>query len=222
MRRWIFEVRSRPFVILASGFVLLALFVYAGATSHLDRSVSESLHSAAGNPALDLSMWFVTEAGDVYYMLIFGIGLLIIRRTRRIGLALLICLVLGTLLAGYLKCGIGRDSPQLEFLGTEFPIPSSADTFPLFCSGSFSSSFPSGHAARAAAFGVILGYALSERFPRGCYLLLLYPLLMSASRVYVLQHFPSDVIGGVLLGVLIAGAIGHRSKLHKIFERSEA
>ena len=133
----------------------------------------------------------------------------------------MILLVLATLLTGYIKCGVDRDRPSLEFLGTPFPIEPSSDTFSLFCEGGFNASFPSGHAARAAVFGVILGFALLERFPRGCYLLLLYPLTMSISRIYVLQHYPMDVIGGTILGLLLAGAIGQKSKLYKLFEKSE-
>jgi len=70
--------------------------------------------------------------------------------------------------------------------------------------------------------GVILGYALSERFPRGAYLLFLYPLLVSISRVYVLQHFPMDVIGGSILGIMLAGVMAKRTKLYKIFEKSKS
>ena len=216
MQKWIFEIRSRPFVVLAGVFLLATLLVVTGTTVGFDRPVSQGFHELAGDPVLDTVMWAITEAGDIYYMLIFGVVLLIIRRTRKIGVTLLVCLVLGTLATGYLKCGISQDSPDLIFEGTDFPIPSSIDTFPLFCYEGFSSSFPSGHAARAATFGVVLGYALSGRFPRGCYLLLLYPLLMALSRVYVLQHYPMDVIGGVVLGILIAGAIGHKSKLYTI------
>lgn len=188
------------------------------ATEDFDQKIIGYFYSLEGNSVLDLLMWFITEIGDIYYMLLFGIVLLILRRTRRIGLSLMICLVLATLATGYIKCGVDRDRPSLEFSGTEFPIPSSYDTFSLFCEGGFTASYPSGHAARAAIFGVILGYSLSARFPRGCYLMLLYPFLMSISRVYVLQHFPMDVIGGTILGILIAGTIGHKSKLYKQFE----
>jgi len=218
MRKWIFEIRSRPFILLGLGFFLVTVLVLSGAADPGDRMASDYFHSVAGNAAIDLSMWFATETGDLYYMLFFGVGLLIIRKTRRIGLTLLICLVLTTLATGYLKCGVTRDAPGMDFAGVEFPIASSADTFPLFCSGSYSSSYPSGHAARAAAFGLVLGFSLSERFPRGCYLLLLYPAFVSLSRVYVIQHYPMDIAGGIILGFLIAGAIGHRSKLYRVLK----
>ncbi|MEK6981013.1 MAG: phosphatase PAP2 family protein, partial [Thermoproteota archaeon] len=41
------------------------------------------------------------------------------------------------------------------------------------------------------------------------------------SRVYVLQHFPMDVIGGTILGVMLAGVLAKRTKLYKIFEKSK-
>lgn len=221
MQKLIFDVRSRPFIILIMAFIIITLLVYFGITAEFDNSIVLYFQSIAGNPILDLSMQSITEAGDVYYMLGFSIVLLIIKRTRRLGLALMILLVMATLLTGYIKCGVDRDRPTLEFTGTPFPIELSEDTFALFCEGGFNASFPSGHAARATIFGLILGYVLSERFPRGCYLLLLYPILMSISRIYVMQHFPMDVIGGAILGILLAGVVAKKSKLYEMFKGSK-
>lgn len=219
MQKWIFEIRSRSFVLLVIGFITISLFVKLQVTEDFDQKTIETFQSISGNTILDLLMQSITEIGDVYYMLIFSIILLIIKRTRRIGIALMILLVLTTLVTGYIKCGVDRDRPTLDYTGNPFLIELSNDTFSLFCEGSANASYPSGHAARAAVFGVILGYVLSERFPRGCYLLLLYPLLMSISMVYMLQHYPMDVIGGTLLGLFLAGYIGHKTKLSKILNQ---
>lgn len=209
------------FVLLVILFLVVTLLVYFEITSSYDQSTVTFFQEIAGDPFLDYLMQSITEAGDIYYMLVFGIILLILKKTRRIGVTLMILLVLATLLTGYIKCGVDRERPDLEFLGNTFPIDLSYDTFSLFCEGGFNASYPSGHAARAMTFGVILGYSLSNRFPRGCYLLLLYPVLMSISRIYVLQHYPMDVIGGVVLGLVLAGTIGHKSKLYKLFEKSK-
>ena len=221
MQKWIFDIRSRSFVLTVLAFLFVTILVYWEVTQEFDESVSLYFQSIAGNVALDLTMQSISEIGDVYYMLIFAIVLLIIKKTRRIGLALMILLVLATLLTGYIKCGVDRDRPSLDFEGTPFPIELSQDTFALFCEGSFNASYPSGHAARATIFGIILGFALSQRFPRGCYLLLLYPLLMSISRIYVIHHFPMDVIGGTILGIMLAGVIAKKTKLLKDFEVSK-
>lgn len=221
MQKWIFDIRSRPFAFLVIVFVFVTSLVSWEITEQMDEATVLYFQSIAGNPVLDLFMQSITEIGDIYYMLIFGIALLIIKKTRKIGLSLMILLVLATLLTGYIKCGIDRDKPNLDFAGTPFPIELNEDTFALFCEGGFNASYPSGHASRATIFGIILGLALSERFPRGCYLLLLYPLLMSISRIYVLQHYPMDVIGGIILGILLSGVVAKKTKLLKIFEDSK-
>jgi undecaprenyl-diphosphatase len=154
-------------------------------------------------------------------MLAFGILLLIVPKTRRIGITLMILIVISTLLTGYIKCGVDRDRPDFEYEGSPFPVEISRDTYALFCEGGANASYPSGHAARSMIFGIILGYALSERFPRGAYLLFLYPVMISLSRIYVLQHYPMDVIGGAVIGVMLAGVMAKRTQLYKIFDLSK-
>ena len=93
-------------------------------------------------------MQYLTETGDVFNLMMFAIILLIIPKTRRVGITLLILIVISTLLTGYIKCGVDRDRPDYDYLGVEFPVQISRDTFSLFCEGGFDASYPSGHAAR--------------------------------------------------------------------------
>ncbi len=221
MQNWLFDIRSRSFVLLVILFLVLTAIVNSGITESFDQNTMLFFSENVGNPSLDLFMQYVNESGDVFNMLIFGIILLIIPKTRRIGITLMILLVLATLLTGYIKCGVDRDRPDFEYDGAPFPVSISRDTFALFCEGGFDASYPSGSAARAMIIGVILGYALSERFPRGAYLLFLYPVMISISRIYVLQHYPMDVIGGAVIGVMLAGVMAQRTKLYKFFEKSK-
>ena len=193
-----------------------------GITDDFDQSVISFIVENSGNPVVDFVMQLITESGDSFYMLGFGILMLIIKKTRRVGISLMILIVLSTLLTGYIKCGVDRDRPDFDYEGVPFPVDISRDTFALFCGGGFNASYPSGHAARSMIFGIILGYVLSERFPRGAYLLLIYPALVSLSRVYVLQHYPMDVIGGIILGAMLTGIMAKRTKLYKIFEKSKS
>ena len=221
MQNWIFDIRSRSFVLLVISFVIVSMLVYFQITESFDQLIISSVADNVGNPSLDIIMQIITESGDSFYMLGFGVLMLLIKKTRRVGITLMILIVLSTLLTGYIKCGIDRDRPDFDYEGAPFPVKISRDTFALFCEGGSDASYPSGHAARAMIFGIILGYALSERFPRGSYLLLVYPLLVSISRVYVLQHFPMDVIGGTILGVMLAGVMAKKTKLYKLFEKSK-
>ena len=132
---------------------------------------------------------------------------------------MLLSLVAGTIGAGYLKgYVIDNPRPELEFLGSELPYEIAQDTFVLGTNGSF----PSGHATRAAIVALIVGYALSEKFPRGRHLIWIFPILESLSRVYVLQHYPMDVFGGVVFGTTLAAIIGNKLNLSQIFKKSQA
>jgi undecaprenyl-diphosphatase len=208
-------------VLLTILFLILSAFVYFGITESFDENIILFFSENIGNPTLDLIMQSITESGEALWMLGFAILILIIPKTRRVGITLMILIVISTLLTGYVKCGIDRDRPEFEYEAVPFPVPISKDTFALFCEGGHDASYPSGHAARSMIFAIILGFALSERYPRGAYLMFLYPILISISRLYVLEHYPMDVIGGAVIGVMLSGVMAKRTKLYKIFEKSK-
>lgn len=221
MKNWLFDIRSRSFVLLTILFLILTSFVFFELTDTFDQSVILFIFDNVGNPTLDLFMQYLTETGDVFNLMMFAIILLLIPKTRRVGITLLILIVISTLLTGYIKCGVDRDRPDFEYFGVEFPVEISRDTFSLFCEGGFDASYPSGHAANSMIFAIILGYSLSKRFPRGAYLIFIYPVMISFSRLYVLQHFPMDVIGGTIIGIMLAGVMANRTKLYQIFDKSK-
>ena len=222
MQSWIFPFRSRSFILLVIIFVGISFLVMFGVTENFDQQVLSIVKNNVGNSSMDFFMQLVTETGDVFYMFIFGIVLMVVKKTRRVGITLMLLIVISTILTGYIKCGVDRDRPDPEYIGSPFPVEISRDTFALFCEGGFDASFPSGHAARSIIFAIVLGYALSERFPRGAYLLFSYPILVSLSRIYVIQHYPMDVIGGTVLGILLTGVLANQTKLYKIFEKSKS
>lgn len=59
-------------------------------------------------------------------------------------------------------------------------------------------SLPSGHATTAFSVLVVFGWL----WPRGRTVLLIYALLIAASRIVVTAHYPTDVATGALVGVL--------------------
>jgi membrane-associated phospholipid phosphatase len=91
-----------------------------------------------------------------------------------------------------LRQWIGRDRPPLVY-----PDPRPLVGVPL------SGAFPSGHASTAFAAATVIAWA-SRRLAVPAYLL---ATLVAWSRVYVGVHWPLDVIGGALLGVLVGTSV---------------
>ena len=134
-------------------------------------------------PAVSLSV-----TADIVW---FAASLLLMTRknTRRVGavlfLAEVLCIVLGNAI---LKNVFERPRP-FDAYPFELIVPEPSDW-----------SFPSGHTAGAFAAATV---ALMRSRRIGC-AVLAYAALVGFSRLYLCVHYPSDVIGGGVLGVLCA------------------
>ena len=100
--------------------------------------------------------------------------------------------VLVPVLAGeVLKWAVGRGRP---FVGGE----ANAFNFSHFASSEAYASFPSGHATTAFA----LAFAVSALWPGARLVMLVYAVMICATRLVLLAHHPSDVVAGALIGVI--------------------
>ena len=88
-----------------------------------------------------------------------------------------------------LRQAIGRDRPPLVY-----PEPKALVAVP------HTGAFPSGHASSAFACATVLAWA-SPRLRIPVFVL---AAAIAWSRVYVGVHWPLDVLGGAVLGVLVA------------------
>ena len=61
-------------------------------------------------------------------------------------------------------------------------------------------SFPSGHATTAFAMALIMAYIINRK--AWSVILPLLALIAGYSRVYLAQHFPTDIFAGMCIGIV--------------------
>lgn len=142
-------------------------------------------------PILDDIMVFITTLGNGGAVWIaLGLLLLIFKKTRPVGIQVLIVLLLGALIGNvFLKNVIQRARPCWINESLALLIANPKDF-----------SFPSGHTLASFSSATIL--FLNHR-KWGVYALIL-ACLMGFTRLYLYVHFPTDVIFSVFLGMGIA------------------
>jgi len=205
------------FVALLATFIVLSATVASGVTFEADDAASRYFESLHGNPNIDVAMIVITSLGDVTTLFILGIVLTIIRRTRKVGMIFLIALVVLVVLVMYLKPLIGREMPPYGFepvaqLPENFSLES--DSLAPFAAGF---SYPSGHSSRATALAFIAGFAIYNKSRKAGYLIWAFPVIIGITRLYVMQHYPTDIIGGFILGALVSVVLSNAMKLDEPF-----
>lgn len=181
------------------GFVALVDEVLEGEIHDLDTRLLLSLrHPQDASDPLG-PLWFeemmrdITAfggTGPLVFITLAGIVYLLLRRRLRIALFLFAAIAGGQLLSSLLKAGFDRPRPDL--------VPHGATVY--------TASFPSGHAMMTAIVYLTLAALLARSESRHrlkAFLLVLaalVTLLVGTSRVYLGVHWPSDVLGGWMIG----------------------
>lgn len=143
--------------------------------------------------ALDVIMPAITRLGNAGIIwIILTIICLLTKKYRKTGVVLAVGLVLGLIIGNlFLKNIFARLRPFQIKEGVNLLIAAPKDF-----------SFPSGHTLSS----FISATVLSIRHKKSRVYAIVLASLISFSRLYLYVHFPSDVIGGIVLGVLIGFA----------------
>ena len=198
------KIRSFEFTILAIAFVCITAMVAFGLTTYFDGIITKWVKSLQGNEKIDIFMIIITSFSDVSTLVIIGVILTIIRRTRRMGLIFLLSMVFIAISIIYIKPVIGRHGPSEGFrsslvlpkhfaLEDDSVTPSARDY-----------SYPSNHLAIATALVFMVGFEVNKKSRIGGILIWAFPALIGISKLYLMQHYFTDIIGGFLLGLIIS------------------
>ena len=159
----------------------------------------QNLHTTVG----DHFFIGITKLGDAGIIWIFlTILLLILPKMRKYGLAMLVGLCIDVIVCnGLLKNLVARTRPCDVNTAIQLLISRPSDW-----------SFPSGHTAASFASVAALYFAGEKKLWKPA---LVLACLIAVSRLYLYVHYPTDVLGGVVIGI-IAGYLGYR--LVKVLE----
>jgi undecaprenyl-diphosphatase len=198
-------VAGAAFCVLPIAFVALARVVTVGATNSFDESILLALRDPAdlarpiGPAWMEGSVLDLTALGGstILWMMVAAVaGFLLLKTRYRTAIVVLIASAGGELSSSLLKRAFNRPRPTV--------VPHLRTVY--------STSFPSGHAMESTivylTLAAILIRASSERSTK-IYILLVAVLLSTlagVSRIFVGVHYPTDVIGGWVAGLVWAAA----------------
>ena len=147
-------------------------------------------------PLLDKIMVGITSLGDAGIIwIILTVIFLVMPKTRRTGSIMLAALIVQTILCNViLKNLFARTRPYDVNTTIQLLVPKLKDF-----------SFPSGHTSASFTIVSALYFAKDSLWKPA----LVLACLIAVSRLYLYVHYPTDVIGGLVLGIL-SGYAGYR------------
>ena len=159
---------------------------------NMDGGVLLFIQEYIRNPILNAVMIFITNLGNGGLIWIAAtIGLLIPKKTRKVGIMSAVAL-LGSLIINnnIIKNIIQRPRPFVSLTDLHIIIPTPSEF-----------SFPSGHTASSFAAAGVFFRNLPKKFGVPALILAFF---IGLSRLYVGVHYPTDVIAGIVMGLLLS------------------
>lgn len=156
---------------------------------NLDENILLFIQENIRNPVLTKIFVPLTVFGNAgIFLIILGIVLSLIKKTRRLGVGILTALLINFIINDlFIKNIIRRVRPFNSVAGLNVLIKPPK-----------SFSFPSGHTSSFFACTTVI-FNSSKKYGT---IFLLMSFMMGFSRMYVGVHYPSDVLAGMIIGII--------------------
>ena len=167
-----------------------------------DHAILGAIHrfTVATNGVFDLPMKFISFLGEEGICLILlSLLLFCFKKTKRQGFSMLVAIACGAVITNILlKNIVARPRPFADEARAFY------DWWQYIGAPHASkNSFPSGHTTSAMAAMTALFLTTNKKYSWTAFI---FAVLMGLSRMYLMVHYPTDVLGGLIAGAI--GAIG--------------
>ncbi len=187
-KKWIFVI------LLILLFILLSIFVKLNLLESFDTYCYNLIASNINDSKTSIYKFLTIFGSTIFIVLLCLIFLIIftILKKKNYGLVITGVLIVSTIMNNLVKIIIMRERPAVLKLVEE-------NTF----------SYPSGHTMAATSmYGILLYLIIKSNMKKGLkiflsIILIILPILVAISRIYLGAHFASDVIGAILLSCIL-------------------
>ena len=159
-----------------------------------------NLYDIAGNFFTPFFEFISFLGHDGIPLIIISAILIVFKKTRKFGIAMLLSIAVGALITNCcLKILIARARPYADVNSIYYKLWQMVGM-----NTESDKSFPSGHTTAAFAFSTAIYLVGKRSISWTAYI---FAVLMAVARIYLVVHFPSDVVAGIIVG-LIGGVVG--------------
>lgn len=186
-----FKLKSAFFYFFGLLVVMLAAALFLLIEGHAH---SFLLLNTYHNAALDVLFYYVTYLGDGWFAVVLSIVLFVFPKTRKLAIVVFASYAVSGLLAQLIKNILEAPRPSVYFTLAQY------HKFVAGVDLAGAHSFPSGHTTTAFSLATVFAcYTQNKKVQIIC---LALALAVGYSRIYLGQHFLTDVLVGSIFGTL--------------------
>lgn len=190
--------------------------IYFGFLSSIDNFIFNGINALSPDQEFLYFFVVISSFAEVINLIFVAIIFTVIRRTRKMGMILLITIMTLAILVSYMKPLVAQPKPpesqKIPALPKGFHLES--DTL-LTEARNFS--YPSNHTAMITALAFIVGTILQQKTKKIFYLIWILPPMIMISNLILGLNYVSDLIGGLLIGLVISITTSNILKLEVPF-----
>ncbi|HMG39594.1 MAG TPA: phosphatase PAP2 family protein [Nitrososphaeraceae archaeon] len=202
-------------MVILSLFIIFTIFVHLRLFFPIDSFIFDNFSYYNPGQFLLYSFVIISSFGEVVNLIFVAILFTIIRRTRKMGMILMIAIMTIAISISYLKPIVAQPKPpesqKIPVLPKGFQLESDS-----LLTEARNFSYPSNHTAIITAFAYIVETVIRLKTKKYSFLWILPPMIMFSNLALGLNYL-SDLIGGFLLGLIIAITLSRILKLEVPF-----